>query len=163
MNPTFNFQEVFAIGLEIEKNGNAFYEKAAAKSGHPGVSKLFNELAAWEKEHISVFTRLLDKAAEASPAVEAYEPFGDAQAYLAALAGGHIFLSNVDIDAVVAKCATPQQALSTALQFEKDSVVLYLSIASLVPPSLGREHITRLSDEELKHVHILLNQIAKLN
>lgn len=163
MSRIFNFQEVFSMGLEIEKNGRAFYEKIAAKSAHPGVKKLFLELAEWEKEHTSIFTRLLDQASSLSPAVGSYEPFGDAQAYLSALAGGHVFLGNVDIDAVAARCDTPHKALETALQFEKDSVVLYLSIQPLVPPSLGREHIVRLSDEELKHVHILLNQIAKLN
>lgn len=163
MSRTFNFQEVFSMGIQIEKNGRAFYEKVSMKAGKPEVKKLFQELADWEKEHISIFTRLLDQSSELTPAVEAYEPFGDAQAYISALAGGHVFWGNTDIDAVVAKCPTPSAALKTALKFEKDSVVLYLSVAQLVPASLGHDHITRLSDEELKHVHILLNQIAKLD
>ena len=46
------------IGILLEKNAFTFYEEAATRASDPTLKKLFEELAAWEKQHYQV---LLDE------------------------------------------------------------------------------------------------------
>ena len=52
-----NIDEVFQIGIEIEKNGKKFYTQAALKTEEADLKRFFNDLAGWESKHISLFEK----------------------------------------------------------------------------------------------------------
>lgn len=160
MSETYSADEIFRIGIAIERNGQAFYEEAARRAGDPACRKLFGDLAAWEHEHVATFEALRTAAAGASP--EGLEDNLDqAAGYLKAVADTHVFTREKDPGALAARCKTPVEALEAAIGFEKDSVVVYSSMRHLVPERLGRGRIEALIDEELRHVAILQDLLAR--
>ena len=49
MPQEFNLDEIFTIAVDIEKNGEQFYRKAAELTKDKDSKKLLTELADWEK------------------------------------------------------------------------------------------------------------------
>ncbi len=162
MPDIYNAEEVFEIGIEIEKNGKEFYQKAADKSDDIVAKKFFTDLAKWEDSHISLFADLKAKLTTTSDD-ELWDFDNEKNKYLKAAADTHIFLKDVNIDNLVAGCTSVSDIINIAIQFEKDSVVLYNTIMSLVPQNLGKSKIQPLIDEEIKHVAILQEKLASFS
>ncbi len=157
----YNAEEIFDIGIEIEKSGKKFYTAAASLAEDEDLKKFFKELADWEDTHVELFVKLKADIAKDTTATMEGEGYTDeAERYLKAAADSHIFKRNLDIPAMVKGCESPLDVLKLALQFEKDSVVLYNTMMDMVPEDLGQTHITALINEELKHVAIIQEQIA---
>jgi rubrerythrin len=156
----FNAEEVFQIGIQIEKNGEAFYIAAAEISEDPDVKKFFRDLAVWENGHIRLFSDL--KEALSAGFEQTDDPDGQKQAYLNALAGGHVFLATRDVKALVTNCRDAGSILKLALTFEKDSVVVYTAMKNMVPEGLGHDKIDKLINEEIQHVVMLQKKLAVL-
>ena len=51
MGISFNADEVFEMGMDIEMNGEAYYRKAAELTEDPDIKKIFEELMAAENQH----------------------------------------------------------------------------------------------------------------
>lgn len=162
MSTTYNAFEIFEIGVQIEKNGKAFYEQAAGRTDVPNQKKLFSELSEWEAGHVDLFERLKDELPSAAGGADLYDPDGDMQRYLKAAADSHVFLRSLKVGELVDGCKDAREVLLLALQFEKDSVVLYSTMKEVVPPSLGRDRIETLIKEELSHIAFIQNRLASL-
>jgi rubrerythrin len=152
--------EVFAIGVEIEKNGKAFYSAAADKANAIAAKKLFTELAQWEEKHVEIFENL-KKNIGGEKMEDLFDPDEQLREYLKAAADNHVFVRGLSGAAAAAACKTPREALETALQFEKDSVIYYTAMQRVVPENSGGKDITRLIDEEMRHIVILSNKIKE--
>ena len=161
MTAIFNAEEVYEMGVEIEKNGKEFYEAAADKAENPDMKNFYIDLANWEGKHILLFEDLRSELDEKETANTVFDPDDQKNLYLKAAADTHIFRKNLNISVIVAGCKTPKDLLNIAIQFEKDSVVFYNTMMTLVPERLGKEKIERLIDEELNHIAIL-NERMKL-
>jgi rubrerythrin len=157
----YTAEEIFQIGVEIERNGLRFYSAFAGSSTDKAVKKLCEELSAWEGQHVALFEGLKARLPEAARKEIVFDPQGELAAYLKAAADSHIFLAS-DFDALVARARTPLDVLSMALAFEKDSVVAYVSMTRLVPDHLGKAEIERIVDEELKHISIISAKMREL-
>ncbi len=161
MGYSFNLDEIFAMAEEIERNGARFYRRAAAVAGDAEAVKLFTELAAWEDGHERLFQRLRDAlvgADEADPTV--YDPTGDAELYLQAMAEQHVFRRDLDVDALVDGADGTSGILELALQFERDSILFFLGMKQVVPAHQGQDKVDRLIQEEMGHVAFLKRQLA---
>ncbi len=158
----FNAREVFEMGVQIEQNGKAFYEAAAKKASNAAVRTLFGELANWEAGHVRIFEKMRDALPPNAGAAEVFDPDGDAQRYLQAAADSHVFLKNRDMAAMAAKCKDALAALDMAVMFEKDSVVFYTAMKKVVPPTLGKNEINRVIEEEVKHIGMLIDKEKQL-
>lgn len=158
----FNAREIFDIGVQIEANGKAFYEAAAKKTAETATREFFLELAAWEAQHIKLFSELRDALPKAAGNVPVFDPNDEAALYLQATADSHVFVKNKDMVALVAGCRTPVDILDVAMTFEKDSVVFYTTMKKVVAKNLGQDKVDRLIDEEIKHIGLLAQRRAKL-
>jgi rubrerythrin len=158
----FNAQEIFEIGVKIEENGRAFYQAAAEASESEEATKLFEELADWEGQHIALFQNLKDKLPAGSDEQTAFDPYHEQSLYLRAAADSHVFGRDADPGQMARDCASPVDALRKALGFEKDSVVVYTSMRNMVPEKLGKGEIDKLVNEELSHIRIISEKIAEL-
>ena len=58
MAQLFNADEIFAMGVQIEKNGVAFYTTAANNTEDTDLKNLFLQLAEWEHNHVKLFENL---------------------------------------------------------------------------------------------------------
>lgn len=162
MSVVFNANEVYEMGIEIEKNGKEFYEKAAEQSEDADVKQFLTGLSEWENSHISVFEGLRSELSGKETEETVSDPQNEAHLYLKAAADSHVFRRNIDIDNIVSGCKTPADILNLAVQFEKDSVVVYNTMMALVPDKLGRDKVEVLVNEELKHIAMLHEKLEQL-
>ncbi len=161
MGFSFNLDEIFAIAEEIERNGARFYRRAAAVADQPAVRSLFTELAAWEDGHERLFHRLRTSlVSDAAPTV--FDPMGDTELYLQAMAEQHVFRRDLDVEAMVDGADGVRGILELALQFERDSILFFLGMKQVVPAQQGQEKVDRLICEEMGHVAYLRKLLAVL-
>ncbi len=163
MGYAFNLDEIFAMAEEIERNGARFYRRAADITEQPAAKKLFEELARWEDGHERLFQRLRADLVGAEAAIPTvFDPMGDAELYLQAMAEQHVFRRDLDIEAMVDGAAGPRGILELALEFERDSILFFLGMKEVVPAHLKPETVDRLISEEMGHVAYLSKQLAAL-
>jgi rubrerythrin len=159
MNQIFNATEVFAIGVQVEKNGKQFYEAARDRSVDPDLKILFAELADWEKNHVDLFEHLMEAIPGAEKQDIEYDPDNMIHLYLKSVADNQLFQKQ---DNAIDLCKNPLDILNKALEFERDAVILYSSMKEVVPDGLGKNEIDKLINEELKHVGFLTKEVLKL-
>jgi rubrerythrin len=162
MAVTFNADEIFKIGVEIEKNGYAFYSAAAARSENKDNKKLLSELAHWEEKHIEIFEKLRKELSVLKDVMEEFDPDNMVHQYLKSIADSRVFVKGQKMDGELEKCKSPSDVLNAALAFEKDSVVFYSSMKEIVRSDLGKADVDKLISEELLHVGILTQELNKL-
>jgi rubrerythrin len=162
MSFNFNADEIFQIGVQIEINGQRFYETVAKNTSESSVKKLFSDLSRWESEHIELFKKLKQRLPDSAKREDLFDPNQELHLYIKATADSHVFLKHKDIPELASKCKTPIEALDLAVAFEKDSVVLYTTMKKLVPEYLGKGEIDTLIDEEISHIFILTQKKKEL-
>jgi rubrerythrin len=162
MSFDFNADEIFQIGIQIETNGQKFYEMASRNISEPSGQKLFLDLAKWESEHIKLFEKLREGLPDSAKRGDFFDPNQELHLYVKATADSHVFMRRKDIPELTSRCKTPLEALDLALAFEKDSVVFYTTMKKLVPEGLGKAEIETLIDEEISHIFILVQEKRKL-
>ena len=160
MSFCFNSGEVFQAAIEIEKNGLSFYERAGRAVSDPEIAELFATLARDEIAHQKRFESLLSELPEELRRHTVSDPDQELDLYIRALADQHIFGPG-EKAGVTEKLATVEDALRLAIQFEKDSVVFYLSMQEVTCEGKPREAVEALVKEELGHVRRLSIQLRK--
>jgi rubrerythrin len=157
----FNAQEVFQIAMEIEENGRAFYEKAQGRIDDEEVKAIFKDLAIQEVEHKKRFEELKAQlpSETASPTVQ--DPNQDLNQYLKMMADEHVFRTSENVDAQLETINSGEDALKLAIQFEKDSVIFFLSMQDATDEGKGRDYINLLVKEEQGHLRKLSLQLRK--
>ncbi|MCX7957060.1 MAG: ferritin family protein [Endomicrobia bacterium] len=141
-----NISEVYQIAIQIEENGTAFYSLWAKKVKDKKLKDIFSALSYAEVEHKKIFEKMLKEFENYEPR-EAYPE--EYFQYLRAYADGLVF--NFDeIKKEAKKIRTLSQALSFAIQREKDSILYYQDIKNIIPRS---EHnkLENIIDQERRH------------
>ena len=162
MSFNFNADEIFQVGVQIETNGQNFYETVAKNTSDPSAQKLFSDLARWESKHIELFKKLRQGLPDSAKRGDLFDPNQELHLYVKATADSHVFMRNKNIPELASKCKTPIEALDLAVNFEKDSVVFYTTMKKLVPENLGKGEIDALIDEEIGHIFILTQKKKEL-
>jgi rubrerythrin len=162
MSMAFNVDEILEIAEQIERNGMAFYEKAAERFRGDEKRTLLR-LADMEVTHQRVFSAMRRELSDADPGLKAFDPEGEAAKYLAAFADGQIFDLNVDPVTLLGPEDSVRDILHTAIGLEKDSVVFYVAIREAVPESLGRDEIEKIIKEEMDHIVLLSGMLSSLD
>jgi rubrerythrin len=155
MSIDFNADEIFQLGVQIETNEKTFYKTVARNTFDPSVKGLFSELAKWESEHQELFEQLRKVLPDSAKRETLFDPEGELSLYMSAMAESHVFIKDKEILALASKCKTPAEALDLAITFEKDSVVFFTTMKSVVPEHLGKEKLDLLINEEIRHIFIL--------
>jgi rubrerythrin len=156
MRYDFNADEIFEMAEQMERNGEKFYESAAATIDDEAHKKLLLELAAMEVDHEKTFKAMRSdlKAAEKSATV--FDPEGEAALYLRALVDTRVFFEKkVDVSSM-------EKILKAAIEAEKDSIVFYLGMKNAVPEKLGQDRIEGIIKEEMGHIRLLSRELAQL-
>lgn len=152
MSSRFNADEIFEIAIKIERNGQAFYAKAAEKfAANPELKKLMEDLVVWESSHEKLFKQMKSDFAAKHPDSIAIDPDNQSALYLQAIADGKIFhLSTMEEEA--AKVSDNiLQVLDYAIAKEKDAAVFFMSLQNLIPDQEGKSKIQDVIQEELGH------------
>jgi rubrerythrin len=156
----FNADDVFDIALRIERNGAAFYRRAATIVQDARSRDLMLELAAREEGHERVFSALRSRLSgpEVEPTV--FDPDGESALYLWSLADSEVFgLGRESPLTMLQGDETRAHILREAIEREKDSIVFYVGMRELVPERLGRGTIDSILTEEMRHIRILSTEL----
>lgn len=153
MGLEFTAAEILKMAEQIEENGAAFYRSAAAQQ--PAARSLLLTLAEQEDGHLAIFLGMHSKLDARAREPVTYDPGDEAELYLKAMADRRVF--NVDQDPKTLLGANPTLAriLEVAMRMEKDSIVFYTGMKSLVPPELGQSQLDAIIREEWKHIAFL--------
>jgi rubrerythrin len=145
-----DINELLGIALKIEGAGYSFYKKLAGRT--EGERKeLFNRLAEQERVHGERFRKILGEF----ESNEENTRFDDEVAgYLKSLAEVSVF-SEKDADNPPEKL---EDAVRTAINVEKDSIVFYSELINYVPEKSALE---RVINEEKTHLRDLLNEFKR--
>jgi rubrerythrin len=148
----FTAAEAIEMALEIEKNGEVFYNAAAEKSDDAEVTALFEDLAVQEQIHYEIFQKMLGSVGSA-PELPA-EEYDQYQAYLDAALDNALFSGEDKALALAEKATDRETALRAALGFEKDTMLFFYDLREMVGEA-DRESVSRVIGEERKHVRRL--------
>lgn len=159
MTRTYNIDEIFEIAEQIERNGVAFYRRAAKGSMNEEHKQKLLDLAEMELSHKRTFAAM---RTEQENAPTSFDPDGEAARYLDAIAAGRIFDLRADHTKDLAG-KTIEEILKIAIDLEKDSIVFYLGLRDLVSESLGKERMEAIIAEEMGHITLLSDELAALS
>ncbi len=158
----FNANEIFQIAIDIEENGKRFYEKAIDLVDNPDVKALLASLAQEEVEHLKRFAELKAQLPKAAAEDTIWDPEHEMNQYLQMMADMNVFRSNLDLVEVLSSVKNLEDVLRLGIQFEKDSIVFYITIQDATEEKKGREFIGQLVNEEKKHLMRLSLELRKL-
>ena len=160
MSIAYNAREVYEMAIQVERNGAAFYRKAAKRLSDRGVCATLHELADMEDVHQKTFEAMLAVLNEGNDQEEQWsDPEVEALRYLQAFAGGHVFDITADPSAELSDSIGPGEVLMMAVGKERDSIMFFLGLRDLASGSADRDRIDGIIKEEMGHVTVLLDQI----
>jgi rubrerythrin len=88
--------------------------------------------------------------------VTTFDPDGDAERYLRALADTRIFYEkDISTDSL-------ENIFKSALTAEKDSIVFYFGMKDVVPAHLGKDKLDGIIKEEMSHIRIISDKLLEL-
>ncbi len=163
MGITFNANEVFEMAEEIERNGAGFYRRAAEKASDGKIKKMLLDMAVMEDSHLETFEKMREQLSEREKEENVFDPANEAVMYLQTMADARSWEGRKSPDEELSGNETMKEILEIALNSEKESVVFYHGLRSLVSPKAGRDKIDAIINEELSHIRILLEQLKQLN
>ena len=148
--------EALKWALEIEQNGEAFYNEVAAKSADLEVKALFEDLAAQERGHYQVFQKMMEEEVKPDPDLSTVE-YDEYQTYLQVALAEALF-AGPDKGLTLAKQAQDREtALRAAMGFEKDTLLFFYDLREMVSQA-ERRAISDIILEEKAH----LRRLAKM-
>jgi rubrerythrin len=158
----FNADEIFLMAEQIERNGSAFYRRAASFAASSNAAQVFLKLAGMEEEHEKFFARMRAELSERERRPAVPDPDDQALGYLKAWANGHVFDVRTNPAQRLQGKEKAEDILQTAIGLEKDSVVFYLGMKDAIPQRLGRSKIDGIIKEEMGHIATLSRELETL-
>lgn len=154
MSIIFSGSELLEIALGIERNGAAFYQALTEKTKDNHAQAIYERLGAEEIEHQKTFQDMLDEVGVYQPPEDYAE---DYQLYLKSLVDSSVFTDVAHAQQIAANVSSQVEALDIGIQAEKDSILFYTEMKSLVKPT-DHPVIDNIINEEKDH----LNQLTRL-
>lgn len=160
MSYAFNAAEVYKVAVQIEENGKRFYEESRKNIDSPEVKKLFAELAVQEIEHKQKFESLLANLPAGSTFATVWDPENELEKYVKMMADQHVFIADAGR---IQQVKDARSALKLAMEFEKDTVIFFLSLEEAVAGKKDQEFVKVLVKEEQEHLKRLTLELLKLH
>ena len=159
---SFNAEEVFKMAVQIEKNGAAFYRKAADLQEDESDRKFLLGLAKMEDQHEVSFEEMKKDLAKHETAQTVFDPNDELSLYLDAMADAHGGEGDPDVLELITGRESMEDIIQTAIGLEKKSILFYVGLEDLVPVRLGKEKIDKIIREEKKHIAQLTRFLKKI-
>jgi len=145
----FTMREIFDLGMKIERNGEKFYRNGLKKISDPPLQSLFEWLAEEEVKHREWFAFRRDSIKTHEKEIELEEM---QSSVLQHIMGDQSFsLEEADLDRI----ESDKDLLEIAIEFEKDTVLFFEMITSLVDDEETLRQLHVIIDEENRHIKSL--------
>ena len=153
---TFNADEIYEMAEQIERNGAAFY-RTAAEMADGEQRETLTMLSEMEEDHEKTFAAMRAELGDGEKRKVTADPDNEGALYLQAMADGRVFVT--DPEEAFSGDKSLVSVLQIAINLEKDSIVFYQSMKSVVPKTVGKDRLTEIIDQEIGHILILSRQI----
>ena len=163
MGITFNADEIFEMAEEIERQGAKFYSEVSKKATDDEMKKFFVELSAMEAEHLKIFADMRKQLSEAQKTASTFDPDNEAALYLKTMADAKGWEGRISPTQKFTGTESMKEVIEIALNAEKESVVFYFGLKSMVSEKAGRDKIEQIIMEELSHIRTLLEYLKDMN
>ncbi len=158
----FNAAEVFQIAINIEENGKRFYDKALEIVDDQAVRELFMDLGRQEMDHKKRFETLKAQLPAEVQKSTVWDPDNETDQYIRMMADQHVFTAADSVEKALANVKNAKDALKMAVEFEKDSVLFFLSLLEVTDSKKDQDFINLLVKEEQTHLRQLSLELVRL-
>jgi len=148
----FTASEALEMAMEIEKNGETFYNAVATKSTDPKVKELFEDLAVQERGHYRVFQKMLGGVKPTPELPTAM--YDEYQTYLLVALDNALFAGPDKALALAKQAQDQEMVLRAAMGFEKDTLLFFYDLREMVSET-DRDAISGILREEKTHLRRL--------
>jgi rubrerythrin len=151
MMKTYKLEEIFQFAVEAEKQGERFYEHAAADAPDKEVKDLFVSLGKAEVKHAKKFMKFHDYYARKKASFKADEIFNS---LLDTLMRGMLFPEQVEVKGTLQQADRDPvlSAVKIGMDVETHSILFYQELSSLVKEEETREALSKIIKEEHSHL-----------
>lgn len=145
----FSIYDIIDLAIQIEQNGEIVYRKAQACARKASLVKLLGWLADQEKEHAEWFQNLRATLPESNA-----NPIKDemSRAFLGDILGKQTFSLTQE---EIAKMDDAASIVALSLEFEKDTILFYEMMRTLLASEAERQKIDTIIAEEKAHIQTL--------
>ena len=150
--------EALKWAMEIEKNGEVFYNEVAAKSPDPEVKALFEDLADQERGHYRAFQKMLKQVKPDPDLSSVGAQYDEYQAYLQVVLANALFAGQDKGLTLAEQAQDRETALRAAMGFEKDTLLFFYDLREMVSEA-ERATISDVILEEKAHLRRLANML----
>ena len=147
----FSAAEMVEIAVQLEQNGQAFYQAAANQTRNEEVKHLWEFLAKEEERHERAFRQMLPEETEHRP-VQEYP--GQKSAFIQALLEERLLPADEMVAQVLPGLKSDAEGLDFALGFEKDTLIFFYELRHLLDAA-QREIMDEIMAQEKMHVERL--------
>lgn len=148
-----SLETVLDLAVWLEKNGQAFYERARDAVEDGSLKETFSALAAEERKHCAIYTDLYEMYTGKS--AEGEELLGEYGKFI------QLLIKEVSESLSFAEMQSPHDLINRALQFEKNTLLFFAEVKPLFRGKAGAL-IEAVCREEKRHIQQLLERRALL-
>ena len=142
----FSLKDIVDVAVQIERNGERVYRRAAEKIEDPSLRSMLQWLADEETQHAKWFEALIDKVPGTGDFLEE-EKMG--RALLKNAVGAQSFSLE---DADLLSMEKIEDLLKLSIEFEKDTVLFYGMLQPLIEDQKTLEQLHAIIQEEENHI-----------
>jgi rubrerythrin len=99
---------------------------------------------------------------EGAKAETVFDPDDEMAQYIKALADSRVFTNESEAAKYAKACRSPAEVLRAALQFEKDTILLFEMMKKATKPEWGQAKIDDLIEEEKGHIRKISAMLSKI-
>lgn len=145
--------DIIKFAMQMERDGQAFYEKGAAATDNPGLKKVLATLAEEEEKHFRIFQSMAEGNLS-----EATNGLAEKSETVAVIHS--VFQQMVD-DGVESLVGDDVRALwEEASRIEEKSEAMYRDAAGNEADDERRKLFEKIADEEKNHIYLVDNMLS---
>lgn len=154
----FKATDILLAAQEIETRGEVFYNRLVDTTSDKKLKDMFSFLAGEETKHREIFRKLYERLGDVElPAWAEEDEYVD---YLKFLLDSHTLFRLGDMEHLRQFMGTPEEAIATAMGFEKDTILFFVEMHEFVPAG-EKKYIKACIDEERSHLRLLASMLRK--
>lgn len=148
-------RDALRVAIATERSGLAFYARASKLAKDPRGRKVFEQLAAEEREHLGTLEARYKTLVAAEPGLEEEPPF----LFFRSASKG---LFAAGVDELGAEGVDDKQALRIGIRCERESHRFFKQYGERLEESEGKRIFLEFADEERDHFDLLVREFRAL-
>lgn len=157
MGISFDASEILEMAIEIERNGQKFYKKAAQIVKDSKTKQFMFDVADMEVQHEKTFRQMKETLSRKE--IKVFDPDNEASLYLQAMADGNVFDLKADLSSKLTAGQSIDEIFKLAIQAEKDSIIYYIGLEDYVEDETDKKKVDEIIEEERGHILALYQHL----